>query len=67
MAEVVQQLVVASVLLVARLISVDAATAGLVAAFVAAAVEVVATVSVVERVVLAFEVSRLHVAAVERC
>lgn len=67
MAEVVQQLVVASVLLVARLISVDAATAGLVAAFVAAAVEVVATVSVVERVVLAFEVSRLHVAAVEHC
>lgn len=67
MAEVVQQLVLASVLLVARLILVDAATAGLVAAFVAAAVEVAATVSVVERVVLAFEVSRLHVAAVEHC
>lgn len=67
MAEVVQQLVLASVLLVARLISVDAATAGLVAAFVAAAVEVEVTVSVVERVVLAFEVSRLHVAAVEHC
>lgn len=67
MAEVVQQLVLASVQLVVRLISVDAATAGLVAAFVAAAVEVEATVSVVEPVVLAFEVSRLHAAAVEHC